>query len=123
MKHSLEVYFKSDLIFHSDNHWLHPLFELESFLISASISAQHLFLKDKIIGKAAALLIVNLKISSVYTKTLSNLGKAVLEEHNINFEYMSLLDRIDCKTEILMADINDPAEAYRFIQARIKKNN
>ena len=44
-------------IFISNSKWLHPLFELEAYLVEHLIQPENLILQDKIIGKAAALLI------------------------------------------------------------------
>jgi hypothetical protein len=51
-------------VFTSYGKWLHPLFELEDYLAEHPVQPQHLVLQDKIIGKAAALLIHWLGVGS-----------------------------------------------------------
>ena len=54
---TLTVFRNGTLIFTSNGTWLHPLFELEAYLAAQPIQPDQLILQDKIIGKAAALLI------------------------------------------------------------------
>ena len=65
-------------IFTSHSTWLHPLFELEAYLAEHPIQPEDLILQDKIIGKAAALLIYRLGFRTVKAGILSRLGEAVL---------------------------------------------
>ena len=54
---TLTVLHESTPIFTSHGKWLHPLFELEAYLADHAFQPAHCILQDKIIGKAAALLI------------------------------------------------------------------
>jgi hypothetical protein len=54
---TLTVLHEGTPIFTSYGKWLHPLFELETYLANYPIEPARLLLQDKIIGKAAALLI------------------------------------------------------------------
>ena len=54
---TLTVLYEGSPIFTSHGKWLHPLFELEDDLAAHPIQPENLILQDKIIGKAAALLI------------------------------------------------------------------
>jgi zinc transport system ATP-binding protein len=99
-------------IFTSHGKWLHPLFELEDYLADHPISPEHLVLQEKIIGKAAALLIHRLGFCTVKVGILSRLGEAVLRCHGIAYTYEQLVDRIHCQTEELLAKIEEPEEAY-----------
>ena len=56
-KTTLTVFRNGTPIFTSNGTWLHPLFELEDYLAAHSFQPENLILQDKIIGKAAALLI------------------------------------------------------------------
>jgi hypothetical protein len=62
-------------IFTSHGTWLHPLFELEAYLADHPIEPAQLTLQDKIIGKAAALLIHRLRFRTVQAGVLSRLEK------------------------------------------------
>jgi zinc transport system ATP-binding protein len=115
---TLTVLHESTPIFTSNNKWLHPLFELEDYLAEHPIQPDRLVLQDKIIGKAAALMIHRLGFRTVKAGILSRLGAAVLQRHGIAYTYEQLVDRIHCQTEELLATVEDPEEAYRLVKVR-----
>ena len=105
-------------IFTSNSKWLHPLFELEAYLAEHPIQPEDLILQDKIIGKAAALLIYRLGFRTVKAGILSRLGEAVLQRYGIAYTYEQLVDRIHCQTEDLLAEVEDPEAAYQLVRVR-----
>ena len=105
-------------IFISHGKWFHPLFELEEYLANHPIEPANLLLQDKIIGKAAALLIHRLGFRTVLAGILSRLGEAVLQRHGIVYTYEQLVDRIHCQTEELLATVEDPEAAYQLVKVR-----
>ena len=105
-------------IFTSYGKWLYPLFELEAYLADHAVQPAHLLLQDKIIGKAAALLIHRMGFQMVKAGVLSRLGEAVLQRHRMAYSYEQLVDRIHCQTEELLATVEDPEEAYRLVKVR-----
>jgi hypothetical protein len=105
-------------VFSSTGKWLHPLFELEEFLRSSSHSPQSFRVEDKIVGKAAALLLVRLGIRKVKAGVLSELGRDVLQRYQVSYSAAVTVARIDCRTEILLAEVEDPEQAYRIVAAR-----
>jgi hypothetical protein len=105
-------------IFISHGKWLHPLFELEAHLAEHACQPENLILQDKIVGKAAALLIHRLGFHTVKAGILSRRGEAVLQRHGIAYTYEQLVDRIHCQTEELLATVEDPEEAYQLVKAR-----
>ena len=110
-----------DIFTHSGS-WLHPLFELEKFLDESGIDPASLFLQDKIVGRAAALLIVGMGIPRVKALTLSVLGKEVFEENSVVYEYDTLVDRILCRTERMLAETSDPLEARSLLFKLLKES-
>ena len=118
MKHTLEVYFKNKLVFFSDKHWLHPLFELENYIYKSDYKVADLIVHDKIIGKAAALLLIHLGIGHVKGELMSELGKEVLDRYGVTNEYNNLVDRIICATEDLLKDEFDHVNAYNILRKR-----
>ncbi|MBN2011592.1 DUF1893 domain-containing protein [candidate division KSB1 bacterium] len=118
MAHALEVYHNDRLIFHSDGKWLHPLFELYDFLNAQSFDPSHLHVRDKIIGRAAALLMMKLGIRTVHAAMLSTLGQQVLDHFNVDYTYDTLVDRIVCKTEDILKDELDPEHAFVLLSER-----
>ncbi len=108
-------------IFTSIAKWLHPLFELEEFLADNPIQPENLILQDKIIGKAAALMIHRLGFRTVKAGVLSRLGEAVLQRHEIAYTYEQFVDRVHCQTEEILAEVDDSEEAYRLVKARAER--
>ena len=115
---TLTVFRNGTSIFTSSSKWLHPLLELEEHLADHAFEPDHLILQDKIIGKAAALLIHRLGFRTVKAGVLSRLGEAVLQRHGIAYTYELLVDRIHCQTEKLLATVEDPEEAYQLVKVR-----
>ena len=115
---TLTVWHEGTPIFTSHGTWLHPLFELERTLPNIPFSQEKLILQDKIIGKAAALLIHRLGFCTVKVGVLSRLGEVILQRHGIVYTYEQLVDRIHCQTEELLATVEDPEEAYQLVKVR-----
>ena len=74
---------------------------------------------DKVVGRAAALLLAYSHVNEVYAPTLSVEGRKVLEENNIKVEHLDLvlkiLDRTGkniCPFEKFSYNIKSPDQAY-----------
>ena len=74
---------------------------------------------DKIVGKAAALLMVLAKVKDVYGEVMSEAGLAVLQRHGIPCAYGTLVRHIInrrgdgiCPMEETVLSIEDSAEAF-----------
>ena len=115
---TLTIFRNGTSLFTSNGKWLHPLFELEDYLAAHPIQPENLILQDKIIGKAAALLIHRLGFRIVKAGVLSRLGEAVLQLHGIAYTYELLVDRIHCQTEELLSIVEDSEEAYQLVKVR-----
>ncbi len=81
---------------------------------------------DLIVGRAAAMLFVKAGIVRVHGCTMSEGGKAYLEEHGIpcTFDVLTekIIDRTGkdiCPMEKAVAGITDPDEGHRAIAARL----
>jgi len=120
MSYNFEVYNQNKLLFHSDGHWLHPIFEFEEFLKTSPLKPEALEIHDKIIGRAAALLLVRLGIKKLHAKLLSELGKDVLEHYNVDYNYEKMVPQIGCQTEEQLRNEYNPEVAFKLIQNRIK---
>jgi len=118
MQHTLEVYQDAMLVFHSDGNWLYPLFELERFLTESDTDPNDLVAHDKIVGRAAALLMIHLGLGHVHARLMSQLGQEVLEHHNVPYTYERRVDRIACQTEQLLENVYNPASAYVLLRER-----
>lgn len=115
---SLQYLLDGEVIFASDGSWLHPLFDLEEYLDSVDIDSRSAEIRDKIIGKAAAFLILRIGAARVHGHIMSRLAVDVFETNGMPFTHDKLVDRIDCKTEELLHDVRDAEEAYRILRAR-----
>ena len=87
---------------------------------------------DKVIGKAAAVILVLGKTKNVYAKLLSKRALVFLKNYEINVSYNVIVDEIQnmsgtgiCKMEELVKDIAEPQEALDSILEYIinQKNN
>ena len=115
---TLTVFRNGTPIFTSYGKWLYPLFELEEYFADHAFQPDQLILQDKIIGKAAALLIHRLGFRTFQAGLLSRLGEAVLQRHGIVYTYEQLVDRTNCQTEELLATVDDPEDAYQLVKVR-----
>jgi zinc transport system ATP-binding protein len=118
MAPNLRLYQGSRLLFSSEGKWLHPLFELEDFLSASGLQRDKLELRDRIMGRAAALLMVRLGLRRVHAEILSLPGKQVLEAHGVSFSWDRLVTAIGCQTESALAGIQDPQVAYAWLRQR-----
>ena len=98
---------------------LHLLTEKKGFLKNASVA-------DKVIGKAAALLMTLGEIKEVHTLIISEPAIQVFENHKIKYLYDNKVGRIVnrtgdglCPMESLCLDIDDPQEAFKKITEKI----
>ncbi len=71
------------------------------------------------VGKAAAVLILRLGIRRVHANTISALGKSVLEMEGVELTHDTVVERILCGTEELLAHVDDVEEAYRILRDRL----
>lgn len=81
---------------------------------------------DKIVGRAAALLLIYSHVSEVYAVTMSKWGLTVLEEAGIKAEYDNLAPKIlnrrgddVCPFEKISLTVSSPDEAYKMLKAAL----
>jgi predicted solute-binding protein len=115
---TFQVILNERVIFQSSRKWLHPLFELEEFLIRNPFDMTKTEVRDKVIGKAAAMLIARLGARFVHGGVMSELGREVFERAGIPYTYAELVARIDCQTEELLHEVTDLEHAHELLSAR-----
>lgn len=115
---SLMVFHDNELIFTSNGKWLYPLFDFEDFLKTHAFDVNRIYLNDKVIGKAAAMLIVRMGIQKVHGELMSEFGMKVFENFSIHYSFTTLVPRISCKTEELLLNIDEPEAAYLILCKR-----
>lgn len=118
MEYTLTVRRKGETLFQSGGKWLHPLLDLEEAIHRNGWNPEELDLEDKIVGKAAAFLIVRMGIPRVYAHLLSDLAVEVFQRHGVRFRWDERKPRIACQTEQILATIDDPEEAALVIRRR-----
>lgn len=118
---SLIVYLNQQIVFQSYDKWLYPLFALEEFLVDQPINMGQAVVHDKVVGKAAAMLMARLRTGRVHGELMSLLASKFLKEVDIPHSYDQVVDRIDCQTEAILLDIEDSEEAYQILCKRAKR--
>ena len=118
MEHSLIISYHDRIIFTSDSHWLHPLFELDDFLSKNPYTTSDLFLRDKIAGKAAACMIVRLGIRKCHIELISERAIPVFKKAGVECTYDTVVEQIECRTEYLITDDMSVDEAWLFLRKR-----
>ncbi len=114
----LQVYRGEVLVFSSNGNWLHPLFELEDFLADSGRDAEDLLLRDKLIGRGAAVLIARMGFRTCHGAVVSRRALPVLDDHGITCTRDELVDRLDCATETALTDDMSLESAYAEIARR-----
>jgi hypothetical protein len=103
--------------------------EHKLFVVRDSIlQLQNTIIVDKIVGKAAALLISYIQAQTVFCSLLSIRGKTVLKNHGITFFHEELTPEIInrygtdiCPFEKAVLDVEDPKIGYLRIQAKLQQ--
>jgi len=110
------------VLFESTKKWLHPLFELQDFLAShPEIARGRLFLRDRVIGLAAAHLILSMGIRQVKTDLASQPAMQLLMNQGVAIEASQVVDAISCITETLLKGKTDPLEIQAMLMERRAK--
>lgn len=84
--------------------------------------------EDKIVGKAAALLYVYMKVRAVHAEVMSQTAGQILQAHGIRAEASTWVEHIInrrgdglCPMEQTVADIQDPAAAVPALEATLQR--
>jgi hypothetical protein len=118
---NFEIRQNNRVVFTSELKWLIPWFEFEDYLKLHPVDTSTCEVYDKIVGKAAALLMIRCKIGSVHAGVMSELAQGALEQSSVPYTFDTMVSRIDCQTEEILKDINDSDEAYQILCKRAKR--
>lgn len=109
-----------------DGKGIKPLLEL----MKKQIALSEYSLADKIVGKAAALLFIKMKVSSVYGSVMSEKARDIFLHYNIPFFYKTLTKEIInrrgddiCPMEKAVENVNDPEKAYAILTDTVYKKS
>ena len=118
------VIFKDDAsVFVSNDRGVIPLMKL---LKENKLQLKNSLIADKVIGKAAALLMIYAGVKEVYTPIISLPGLQVFNNHNVKVNYDTTVERIInrkgdglCPMESLCIEIENPEKAFIAIDKKI----
>ena len=125
---SLMIYDENKLIYSSNKDGIRPHLEAIE-LLGDQLHGK--IMVDKIVGRAAALLMLYSQAREIHALVLSSPAKELLEG-KVDYVYNKLVDqiktkdgRIYCPFERMVQNIDDPNEAYYNIQKKMTsfKNN
>lgn len=118
---SLQVILEGEVVFQSGNKWIYPLFDLEDYLEDHPIRMNLAEVRDKVIGKAAAMLLLRLGAGKVHGGVMSELAVEVLSRNGVQYSFDKLVKRIDCQTEEILLEVDDLEAAYRILCHRANR--
>ena len=113
--HSLLVYKDGNIVF-QDEHGIQPLLiQIKKKGLKNAIAV------DKVIGKAAALLMVYGKVKQVHTNIIAKDAIPVFEKYKVEYSYNEVVDYIQnnkkdglCPMEQKVLNVNSPKKAYKI---------
>ena len=113
--HSLLVYKDGNITF-QDEHGIQPLLiQIKKKGLKNAVAV------DKVIGKAAALLMVYGKVKQVHTNIIAKDAIPVFEKYNVEYSYNEIVDHIQnmkkdglCPMEQKVLKVNSPKKAYKI---------
>lgn len=121
---SLMIYEEGKLIFESDLGGIRPHLKAINEL---GKKLEGTLMVDKILGRAAAFLVIYSKAAEAITAVVSSPGKAVLEKYGVKFSYAEEVPHIKmkngviyCPFESMVQGIEDPVEAYHAIVEKME---
>ncbi len=119
------VLYKEGEWFTSEKRGIAPIMEL---LKENKELLRGAYVADKIIGKAAAMLLIEGGITYLHADIISEHAIESLQKSNIGFEYQVLVPYIVnrtgdgmCPMEETVLNVTDTKEAYELLQEKIKK--
>jgi hypothetical protein len=120
--HTIVIYKNDASVYTSNDRGVAPLMKL---LKENKAQLKDAMIADKVVGKAAALLMAYGKVKEVYTPTISTPALKVFKNHNIEIHYDKEVGRIInrkgdglCPMETLCLNIENPEDAFVAINKK-----
>jgi hypothetical protein len=121
---SLQIYKNGELIFSSSKRGVRP--HLDAIEEVGLSELKGSLMVDKIIGRAAALLILYVKAAESYALVISKGAKQLFDESGIQYSYRIHTQNIKtengviyCPFEQMVQGINEPEKAYHAIKSKM----
>ena len=118
------VAIKGDTVYSSTKTGISPILDW----ILEGIDLSGFSVADKLIGKAAAMLLVKAKVQNVFTHTISEDGKKYLENHNVMLDFDEftpyIINRTKtdiCPMEKAVKDIDDFETGFDVLKSQRDK--
>jgi len=125
---SLMILKGGETVFTSSEEGMRPLFEAINHLGLPRLEGS--LIVDKIVGKAAALLVSYFKAAEVRCAVMSARARGVLAKQGIEYhaektipEIMNKFGTDICPFEKTVLDVEDPEEGYERLYAKLKTMN
>ena len=118
---TLVVIEDGNVFFKSRGNWLFPLFDLEDYLETHPLDLSKAGIRDKVVGKAAALLALKLGFRRIHGDLMSDLAVEILEKAGVAYSYDSRVPQVNCQTEVILKDVDDLEHAYQILCERAKR--
>ncbi len=121
---SLQIYKNSELVFSSSKKGVRP--HLDAIEEVGLTELKGSVMVDKIIGRAAALLILYVKAAESYALVISEGAKQLFDESGIHYGYRKQTENIKtengviyCPFEQMVQGIDEPEQAYHAIKSKM----
>ena len=122
---SLQIYKRGKLVFSSSKRGVRP--HLDAIEEVGLEELKGSVMVDKIIGRAAALLILYVEAAESYALVISEAAKQLFDESGIHYSYRIETESIKtengviyCPFEQIVQSIDEPEKAYHAIKSKIK---
>ncbi len=123
--HSIVVVKEDKVVYKSDKNGLLPIIDIydsdKSILNGAAVA-------DKVIGRAAALILIKANISELYTELISENAISILDDTNIKYQYNKKVKEIRnrdntdmCPMEKLSLSTDDADQLIAKVKEKINK--
>ncbi|WP_082020242.1 DUF1893 domain-containing protein, partial [Borrelia crocidurae] len=115
---TLRLFKEHRILYSNMERGLKPLLEVDNFINKYIQNKEGLEIYDKIVGKAAAVIIYNIGLQNVQAGVISQPAKDFLESRGIRVSFKKLVERINDKTENLIESLENPEEVYKYLIKR-----
>lgn len=120
------IYKDKKVVFKSKNRGIQPIFELPRKIKLSEVEGA--YVADRVIGRAAAMILSSLKIKAIYTRIISEEAIKIFKENNIQVSYdkkvKNILNRTKedlCPIEKLSQGVNNVEELLEEIEIFLKE--
>lgn len=115
---TLRLFKEHRILYSNMERGLKPLLEVDNFINKYIQNKEGLEIYDKVVGKAAAVIIYNIGLQNVQAGVISQPAKDFLESRGIRVSFKRLVEKINDKTENLIESLENPGEVYKYMIKR-----